>query len=130
MRATCVEIIINDMHRIGLLNSAPSFLIPWFTERFVSKNGVTHDILVPRGIKDVQILYFMKGDVFQSVTQASSDEKKNPSAPNRSRTYDLPISTSDALSLSCRRIVVARPLNHVHVTNILHNARISVLLAS
>ena len=37
-------------------------------------------------------------------------EKKKPSAPgNRSRTYDLPISTSDALPLSYRRVVVARP---------------------
>ena len=33
-----------------------------------------------------------------------------PSAPNRSRTYDLPISTLDALPLSYRRLVVARPL--------------------
>ena len=33
-------------------------------------------------------------DVFLLVTQAYSDKvKKNPSAPNRSRTYDLPIST-------------------------------------
>ena len=76
----------------------------------------THEILVPRGIKDVQTLYFVKGDVFQSVTQACSDEKKTPSAPNRSRTYDLPISASDAPPLSNRRLVVARPLNQFHVT--------------
>ena len=51
-------------------------------------------------------------DVFLLVTQAYSDKvKKNPSAPNRSRTYDLPISTSDALPLSYRRLVVARLLN-------------------
>ena len=38
---------------------------------------------------------------FLLVTQAYSDKvKKNPSAPNRSQTYDLPISTSDALPLS------------------------------
>ena len=37
-------------------------------------------------------------------------EKKKPSAPDRSQTYDLPISTSDALPLSYRRLVVARPL--------------------
>ena len=44
---------------------------------------------------------------FLLVTQAYSDKvKKNPSAPNRSRTYDLPISTSDALPLSYRRLVV------------------------
>ena len=38
-------------------------------------------------------------------------KKEIPSAPSRSRTYDLPISTSDALPLSYRRLVVARPLN-------------------
>ena len=57
----------------------------------------------------------LKDYVFQSVTQAYSEkENENPSAPNRSRTYDLPIrsiSTSDALTLSYRRLVVARPLN-------------------
>ena len=43
--------------------------------------------------------------VFQSVIQAY------PSAPNRSRTFDLPIASSDALPLSYRRLVVARTLN-------------------
>ena len=33
----------------------------------------------------------------QSVTQAYS-EKENPSFPNRSRTYDFPITSSDALT--------------------------------
>ena len=37
--------------------------------------------------------------------------EETPSAPNRSRTYDLPICTSNALPLSYRRLVVARPLN-------------------
>ena len=56
--------------------------------------------------------YKYEYDVFLLVTQAYSDKvKKNPSAPNRSRTYDLPISTSDALPLSYRRLVVERPLN-------------------
>ena len=51
-------------------------------------------------IKDKKKL-FLEYDVFLLVTQAYSDKvKKNPSAPNRSRTYDLPISTSDALPLS------------------------------
>ena len=64
---------------------------------------------------------------FLLVTQAYSDKvKTNPSAPNRSRAYDLPISTSDALPLSYRRLVVARPLNYVHVINILHTARIEM----
>ena len=55
----------------------------------------------------------LKDDVFHSVTQPAYSEKENenPSAPNRSRTYDLPISTSDALPLNYRRLVVARPLN-------------------
>ena len=34
-------------------------------------------------------------------------KKEIASVPNRSRTYDLPISTSDALPLSYRRLVVA-----------------------
>ena len=53
----------------------------------------------------------MKHDFFQSVSQTYL-EKENPSAPNRSKTYmyDLPISTLDALLLSYKRFVVAKPL--------------------
>ena len=55
----------------------------------------------------------LKDYVFQSVTQAYSEKaKENPSAPSRSRTYDLPITSSDALLLSYRRLVVAGPLNY------------------
>ena len=32
-------------------------------------------------------------------------EKENPSSPIRSRTYDLPITSSDALPLSYRRLL-------------------------
>ena len=46
----------------------------------------------------------MKIDIFQWVTKAYS-ENENPSSPNRSRTYDLPITSSDALPLSYRRLV-------------------------
>ena len=46
---------------------------------------------------------------FQSVTQAFS-EKEIPSSPNRSRTYDLPITSSDALPLSYRRVVGAKAI--------------------
>ena len=56
--------------------------------------------------------------LFQKVTRAYS-EKRNPSAPIRSRTYDLLITSSDALPLSYRRLVRA-----VHGTNILYTARI------
>ena len=35
---------------------------------------------------------------------------------------------SDALLLSYRKLVVARPLTYVHVTNILHTARIEMSL--
>ena len=38
-------------------------------------------------------------------------KKEIPRGPNRSRTYDLSICTSDALRLSYRRLVVARSLN-------------------
>ena len=49
-------------------------------------------------------------DVSLLVTQAYSDKvKKIRVLPTG--VYDLPISTSDALPLSYRRLVVARPLN-------------------
>ena len=43
---------------------------------------------------------------FQRVTQAYS-EKEIPGSPKRSRTYDLPITSSDALPLSYTRLVGA-----------------------
>ena len=43
------------------------------------------------------------------MTQAYS-EKENPSVPIRSRTYDFPITTSDALPLSYRRLVGAKAI--------------------
>ena len=46
--------------------------------------------------------------LFQKVTQAYSE--KYPSAPIRSRTYDLPITSSDALTLSYRRLVRAKAI--------------------
>ena len=46
--------------------------------------------------------------LFQKVTQAYSE--KYPSAPIRSRTYDLPITSSDALPLSYRRLVGAKAI--------------------
>ena len=48
----------------------------------------------------------MKDDVIQSVTQAYS-ENKNTSAPNRSRTYELPITISETLLMRNWRLVVA-----------------------
>ena len=47
---------------------------------------------------------------YSVMTQAYS-EKEIPSSPNRSRTYDLPITGSDALPLSYRKPVGAKPLN-------------------
>ena len=59
----------------------------------------------------LSILNFERLIFFQSVTQAYSVKEKNLSAPNKSQTYDLPITSSDALPLSYRRLVAARPLN-------------------
>ena len=53
----------------------------------------------------------LKDDVFSVNDTGILRKKKNPSAPNRSPTYNLPITSSDALPLSYRRLVVARPLN-------------------
>ena len=44
---------------------------------------------------------------FFSVSDKGILGKRNPSSPNRSRTYDLPISSSNALPLSYRRLVGA-----------------------
>ena len=46
---------------------------------------------------------------YSVMTQAYS-EKEIPSSPNRSRTYDLPITSSDALPLSYRRLVGAKAI--------------------
>lgn len=48
--------------------------------------------------------------ISESGTQAYLEEE-NPSSPNRNRTYDLLITSSDILSLTYRRLVEARPLN-------------------
>ena len=43
--------------------------------------------------------------MYYSVLTQAYSEKEIPSSPNRSRTYDLPITSSDALSLSYKRLV-------------------------
>ena len=55
----------------------------------------------------------VKDDDFFSVSDKGilRLKEKNRSAPNMSQTYELPISTSDAVPLSYRRLVVARPIN-------------------
>ena len=49
------------------------------------------------------------GFFFSVMTQANS-ENEIPSAPIRSRTYDLPITSSDALPLSYRKLVGAKTI--------------------
>ena len=92
----------------------------WVRSRSLVKSSEKEDkvqLLLPCSLLELKLIRMLEKveneyDVFLLVTQAYSDKvKKNPSAPNRSRTYDLPISTSDALPLSYRRLVVARPLN-------------------
>ena len=46
---------------------------------------------------------------YSAMTQAYS-EKEIPSSPNRSRTYDLPITSLDAVPLSYRRLVGAKAM--------------------
>ena len=58
------------------------------------------------GFKKVFILRLM----FYSVMTQAYSEKEIPSSPNRSRTYDLPITSSDALPLSFRRLVGAKAI--------------------
>ena len=38
------------------------------------------------------------------------------SSPNRSRTYDLPITSLDALPLSCRRLVGAKAIGELEIS--------------
>ena len=47
--------------------------------------------------------------MYSVMTQAYS-EKEIPSSPNRSQTYDLPITSSDTLPLSYRRLVGAKAI--------------------
>ena len=47
--------------------------------------------------------------------------EKNPSSPNRSQTYDLLVTSPDALPLSYRRLVGAKAIKHV--TSVLHTVR-------
>ena len=48
--------------------------------------------------------------VCYSVKTQAYSEKEIPSSPNRSRTYNLPITSSDALPLSHRRLVGAKAI--------------------
>ena len=48
--------------------------------------------------------------MYYSVMTQAYLEKELPSSPNRSRTYDLPITSSDALPLNYRRPVGAKAI--------------------
>ena len=48
--------------------------------------------------------------MYYSVMTQEYSEKEIPSSPNRSRTYDLPITSSDALPLSYRRLAGAEAI--------------------
>ena len=66
------------------------------------------------GLRGNVMEYFKPGEqmrmmCYSVMTQANS-EKEIPSSPNRSRTYDLPIASSDALQLSYRRLVGAKAI--------------------
>ena len=52
------------------------------------------DVVFENGMREKYYIYSLIDAVFQSVTQPYL-VKENPSSPNRSRTYDLPITSSD-----------------------------------
>ena len=81
---------------IGGLSCNNLFSQKW---NWISNNTNTSEILVTYTI--MRMMYY------SVMTQAYS-EKEIPSSPNRSRTYDLPITSSDALPLSYRRLVGAK----------------------
>ena len=62
-------------------------------------------------------------DIFRPVT--SVGQRKNFLDPMRNRTSDLRIPRSDALPLSHRDSTVSEVYYEVHMTRVLHTARIS-----
>ena len=48
--------------------------------------------------------------MYYSVMTQANSEKEIPSSPNRSQTYDLPITSLDTLPLSYRRLVEAKAI--------------------
>ena len=58
--------------------------------------------------------YFKPGEemrmMYYSVMTQAYSEKEIPSSLNRSRTYHLPITSSDAPPLSCRRLMGAKAI--------------------
>ena len=58
--------------------------------------------------------YFKPGEymrmMYYSIMTQAHSEKEVPSSPNRSRTCDFPITSSDALPLSYRRLVGAKAI--------------------
>ena len=73
-------------------------------------------------------LKFKKTEVDYSVGDTAAARKKKPSTSIRSGTYDLVVTSSDALPLSYMRLVGAKVTNWVHVTNILHTAWTRILI--
>ena len=55
-------------------------------------------------------MYYIENGVLFNNGTGILGKKKLPSSPNRSRTYDLPITSSDALPLSYRRLVGAKAI--------------------
>ena len=52
---------------------------------------------------------------FASVVKHAFPPQKNPSSPDRRRTYDLPVTNLDALLPSYRRPVEVEAINYFHV---------------
>ena len=67
-------------------------------------------------------------DAFQSVIQAT--RKKFKYSPNKSRTYEVLVTGTDALPLSYRRLLGAKATKLGSRENILHTARTVVGLVS
>ena len=48
--------------------------------------------------------------MFSLISDTGDSKEKNPSSPNRSRTYDFLVTSPDALPLSYRRLVRAKAI--------------------
>ena len=52
----------------------------------------------------------VRNDAFYSISDTGDSLEENPSSPNRSRTYDLLVTSPDALQMSYRRLVGAKAI--------------------
>ena len=66
--------------------------------------------------------------MYYSVMTQAYSEKEIPSSPTRSRTFDLPVTSSDALPLSYRKLVEAMAIKLGMPLSLLNNTSFSLFV--